>query len=97
MFSTNAKGQVSTGGELQIDKIVRDRIQNHICLRFGVAKEKRSAAKKLIPLTARFWGKIQWLNGGDMMHASELVKHTGRDMTFVSVCNFGSNTTRSSV
>ncbi|KAJ7097464.1 hypothetical protein C8R44DRAFT_835053 [Mycena epipterygia] len=37
----------------------------------------------LIPSPLEHWGKIQWLEGGDMMHASEIGKHGTRDMTYV--------------
>ncbi|KAJ6556751.1 hypothetical protein DFH09DRAFT_1489220 [Mycena vulgaris] len=39
----------------------------------------------LIPSPLEHWGKIQWLNDGDMMHASEIGKHGTRDMTHVKV------------
>ncbi|KAJ7634033.1 hypothetical protein B0H17DRAFT_1149760 [Mycena rosella] len=29
------------------------------------------------------WGKIKWLQGGDMMHTSELGKHGTRDMAYI--------------
>ncbi|KAJ7085256.1 hypothetical protein C8R44DRAFT_836380 [Mycena epipterygia] len=37
----------------------------------------------LIPSPLEHWGKIQWLEGGDMMHASEIGEHGTRDMTYV--------------
>jgi hypothetical protein len=39
----------------------------------------------LIPSSLEHWGKTQWLEGGDMMHASEIGKHGTRDMTYVKV------------
>ncbi|KAJ7100775.1 hypothetical protein B0H15DRAFT_919926 [Mycena belliarum] len=39
----------------------------------------------LITAPIEHWGKIQWLNGGDMMHASDIGKHGTRDMTYVKV------------
>ncbi|KAJ7728044.1 hypothetical protein B0H16DRAFT_1734811 [Mycena metata] len=41
----------------------------------------------LIPSPLEHWGKIQWLDGGDMMHASEIGKHGTRDMTYVKFNN----------
>ncbi|KAJ7238022.1 hypothetical protein C8J57DRAFT_1566608 [Mycena rebaudengoi] len=38
---------------------------------------------QLIAPSLEHWGKLQWREGGDMMHASEIGKHGGRDMTRV--------------
>ncbi|KAJ7937868.1 hypothetical protein B0H13DRAFT_2302339 [Mycena leptocephala] len=45
-----------------------------------------ATSAQILPLIAsplEHWGKIQWLEGGDMMHASEIGKHGTRDMTHV--------------
>ncbi|KAJ7739195.1 hypothetical protein B0H16DRAFT_1891140 [Mycena metata] len=45
-----------------------------------------TTSQQILPLIAsplEHWGKIQWLEGGDMMHASEIGKHGTRDMTYV--------------
>lgn len=41
----------------------------------------------IIPKDADAWGKIQWLNGGDMMHAREVMGPgtVGRDMSYIKV------------
>ncbi|KAG9042182.1 hypothetical protein FS837_011179 [Tulasnella sp. UAMH 9824] len=67
-----------------LQDLVYNRLANHIATRFEVS---RPAAKELIPTSATHWGKIQWLNDGDMMHASDfirdLTRHGRRDMMFV--------------
>jgi hypothetical protein len=44
-------------------------------------------AKKLIPPELPFWGKLKFLNDGDLVHAQDLSASRGsaRDMTFVKV------------
>ncbi|KAJ7816481.1 hypothetical protein B0H13DRAFT_2380359 [Mycena leptocephala] len=37
----------------------------------------------LLESNIEHWGKLQWLEGGDMMHASEIGQHGTRDMTYV--------------
>jgi hypothetical protein len=39
----------------------------------------------LLESNIEHWGKLQWLEGGDMMHASEIGQHGTRDMTYVKV------------
>lgn len=66
--------------------LVYNRLLNHIATRFDVL---RSSVKRIVPKTAVHWGKIQWLNDGDMMHALDFVRDPGRpgrrDMTFIKV------------
>lgn len=67
---------------MEFSSLVLTRIANHVALRFGV---DRKVARKLLPSTAVHWGKIQWLDGGDMMHASSMVTESHRDMSYVKV------------
>ncbi|KAG8961311.1 hypothetical protein FRC05_006248 [Tulasnella sp. 425] len=64
--------------------LISDRLVNHIATRFNA---RRSDVKSLIPRSAIHWGKLQWLNDGDMMHALDFIKDPSRpgrrDMTFV--------------
>ncbi|KAJ7896357.1 hypothetical protein B0H14DRAFT_2558270 [Mycena olivaceomarginata] len=57
-----------------------EKISKHLASCYNATREQ------IVPLIAshpEHWGKIQWLESGDMMHASELGKHGTRDMTHV--------------
>ncbi|KAF7372213.1 Transposase family Tnp2 protein [Mycena venus] len=59
---------------------LREKISKHLASCYNATREQ------IVPLIAshlEHWGKIQWLEGGDMMHASELGKHGTQDMTHV--------------
>ncbi|KAG8902453.1 hypothetical protein FRC00_007344 [Tulasnella sp. 408] len=68
----------------KLDELVYKRLINHIATRFETSL---STAKAIVPKTATHWGKIQWLNDGDMMHALDFIRDPSRpgrrDMTFV--------------
>ncbi|KAG8900769.1 hypothetical protein FRC00_011291 [Tulasnella sp. 408] len=68
----------------EFSTLVYDRLANHIATRFDAS---RIAVKAIIPKMATHWGKIQWLNDGDMMHTLDFIQDPTRpgrrDMTFV--------------
>jgi hypothetical protein len=61
---------------------LRKQISKYFATLYSVTSEQ---ILPLIPALLEHWGKIQWLNGGDMMHASEIGKHSTRDMTYIKV------------
>ncbi|KAJ7218476.1 hypothetical protein GGX14DRAFT_533319 [Mycena pura] len=66
-----------------VSATLRKQISEYLASIYNAAKQQIAA---LIPSHLKHWGKIQWLNGGDMMHSSEIGKHGTRDMTHVKVC-----------
>lgn len=59
------------------------KISKHLALCYDATYEQISS---LLEPTLEHRRKIQWLEGGDMMHASEIGKHGTRDTTHVKVC-----------
>lgn len=53
------------------EKLVSDQLINHVSTRYGV---QRSVARAIVPKMAIHWGKIQWVNDGDMMHALDFIR-----------------------
>ncbi|KAJ7612408.1 hypothetical protein DFH06DRAFT_1147325 [Mycena polygramma] len=56
------------------------KISRHLATCYSVT------SAQILPLVTspiEHWGKIQWLEGGDMVHASEMGKHGTRDMTHI--------------
>jgi hypothetical protein len=65
-----------------ITPALRKLISKYLASLYGKTSQE---IRPLIPSPLEHWGKIQWLEGGDMMHASEIGKHGTRDMTYVKV------------
>ncbi|KAJ7168417.1 hypothetical protein C8R43DRAFT_1085761 [Mycena crocata] len=63
-----------------ISGALRKQISSYLASLYNVTTQQ---ILPLILSPLEHWGKIQWLEGGDMMHASELGKHGTRDMTYV--------------
>lgn len=61
---------------------LRTQVAKHLASQHGVTIHQ---IRPFIPSVLQHWGKLQWLKGGDMMHASEMVKHGTRDMSYVKV------------
>lgn len=40
-----------------------------------------------IPDRLEEWGKVEWMDGGDTIHASDVTQSTGRDTSFIRVWN----------
>lgn len=60
----------------------RTQVAKHLAAQHGMTTQQMYA---FIPDTLEHWGKLQWLGGGDMMHASEMGKHGTRDMSYIKV------------
>ncbi|KZV78954.1 hypothetical protein EXIGLDRAFT_847001 [Exidia glandulosa HHB12029] len=61
----------------------RRKIARHLSVRFNNANAK--ALEQYVPTAIEAWGKVRRLDGGDTIHAREMVKrrHDERDATFV--------------
>ena len=59
---------------------MQGRLANALFAWFGTDPQ---VIRHVLPSDVETWGKIRRLNGGDTMHAAELVE---RDMTFIRVC-----------
>jgi hypothetical protein len=68
-----------------LDDIIRKDLVNSLATRFCVEPK---AARKLLPEAVEQWGKLRRLEGGDIMHAYDIVPKCmdGRDASFVCVC-----------
>ena len=69
-----------------VKAIVRKVLMNGLATRFDVSPQ---VARKFIPEVIEQWGKLRRLEGGDIMHAHDLVsrRKDGRDASFVRVCD----------
>ncbi|KAF8146842.1 hypothetical protein K438DRAFT_1910612 [Mycena galopus ATCC 62051] len=68
-----------------LSDLLRKQISTHLASIYNSTSDQLLS---LIPTPVEHWGKIQWLEGGDMMHASEIGKHGTRDMTYVKFNGF---------
>jgi hypothetical protein len=68
-----------------LDKTTRKVLVNGLATRFCVQSK---VAEKLLPEAVEQWGKLRRLEGGDIMHAHDIVpkRMDGRDASFVRVC-----------
>ena len=67
-----------------LDDAIRTILTNGLVTRFGVTF---NVAGKFIPEVVEQWGKLRRLEGGDIMHAHDIVskRMDGRDTSFVCV------------
>ena len=73
-----------------LDNIIRKVLMNSLATRFCV---EAKVAKKFLPEAVEKWGKLHRIEGGDIMHAHNIVpkRMDGRDASFVRVCELLSN------
>lgn len=71
-----------------LDKATRKVLTNGLATRFCVAPR---VAAKFLPKVVEQWGKLRRLEGGDIMHAHNIVskRMDGRDASFIRVCELG--------
>ena len=69
----------------RLDDTIRKVLTNGLATRFCVQPK---VAKKFLPEAVEQWGKLRRLEGGDIMHAHDIVakRMDGRDASFVRVC-----------
>jgi hypothetical protein len=69
----------------RLDDIIRKVLVNGLATRFCVQSK---VARKFLPEAVEQWGKLRRLEGGDIMHAHDIVakRMDGRDASFVRVC-----------
>ena len=67
-----------------LDQAIRKVLTNGLATRFCVSPR---VARKILPELVEQWGKLRRLEGGDIMHAHDIVsKHMdGRDASFIRV------------
>ena len=67
-----------------LDPTIRKVLTNGLVTRFGISLE---VAKKFLPKVVEQWGKLRRLEGGDIMHAHDIVSRCadGRDVSFIRV------------
>ena len=67
-----------------LDNTIRKVITNGLATRFCVLPR---VARKFIPEDVEQWGKLRHLEGGDIMHAHDIVPKCmdGRDVSFIHV------------
>jgi hypothetical protein len=67
-----------------LDDTIRKILVNGLATRFCVQPK---VARKFIPEEVEQWGKLRRLEGGDIMHADDIVRKRmdGRDASFVRV------------
>ena len=67
-----------------LDNTIRKVITNGLATRFCVLPR---VARKFIPEDVEQWGKLRCLEGGDIMHAHDIVpkRMDGRDASFIRV------------
>ena len=67
-----------------LDKMIRKVLVNCLATRFCV---KPTVARKFLPEAVEQWGKLRRLEGGDIMHADDIVpkRMDSRDASFVRV------------
>jgi hypothetical protein len=68
-----------------LDDTIRKVLVNGLATRFCVQPK---VARKFLPKEVEQWGKLRRLEGGDIMHAHDIVarRMDGRDASFVRVC-----------
>jgi hypothetical protein len=68
-----------------LDDTIHKVLVNGLATRFSVQPK---VAKKFLPEEVEQWGKLRRLEGGDIMHAHDIVlkRLDGRDASFVRVC-----------
>ena len=73
-----------------VDDTIRKVLVNSLATRFCV---KPTVARKFLPEAVEQWGKLRRLEGGDIMHAHDIVpkRMDGRDASFVRVRELLSN------
>jgi hypothetical protein len=76
-----------------LDDTIRKVLVNGLATRFCVQSK---VASKFLPKDVEQWGKLRRLEGGDIMHADDIVpkRMDGRDASFVRVCKLLSNVFR---
>ena len=76
-----------------LDDAIRKVLVNGLATRFCVEPK---IARKLLPEAVEQWGRLRRLDGGDIMHAHDIVpkRMDGRDASFVRVRGLLSNTFR---
>ena len=69
----------------RLDDTIRKVLVNGLATRFSVQPK---VARKFLPEAVEQWGKLRRLEGGDIMHAHNIVpkRMDGRDASFVRVC-----------
>jgi hypothetical protein len=69
----------------RLDDTIHKVLVNGLATRFCVQPK---VARKFLPENVEQWGKLRRLEGGDIMHAHDIVRKRmdGRDATFVRVC-----------
>jgi hypothetical protein len=74
----------------RLDDTIRKVLVNGLATRFSVEPK---VARKFLPETVEQWGKLRRLEGGDIMHAHDIVRERmdGRDASFVRVRKLSSN------
>ena len=67
-----------------LDPPIRKVLTNALVTRFGVSL---NVAKKFLPEVVEQWGKLRRLEGGDIMHAHNIISKCtdGRDVSFIRV------------
>ena len=67
-----------------LDPPIRKVLTNTLVTRFGVSL---NVAKKFLPEVIEQWGKLRRLEGGDIMHAHNIISKCtdGRDASFICV------------
>ncbi|KZW01195.1 hypothetical protein EXIGLDRAFT_666478 [Exidia glandulosa HHB12029] len=59
-------------------------LANVLAVWYGDSSDRlHTAIKKVLPPHIEEWGKVRRFDGGDTMHAADLVQHEERDMTYV--------------
>jgi hypothetical protein len=68
-----------------LDDTIRKVLTNGLATRFCVSSR---VARKFLPEDVEQWGKLRRLEGGDIMHAHDIVskRMDGRDASFIRVC-----------
>jgi hypothetical protein len=67
-----------------LDQAIRKVLTNGLATRFCVSPR---VARKFLPELVEQWGKLRRLEGGDIMHAHDIVskRMDGRDASFIRV------------
>jgi DeoR/GlpR family transcriptional regulator of sugar metabolism len=71
----------------RLDETIHKVVVNGLATRFGV---KPMVVRKFLPEAVEQWGKLRRLEGGDVMHAHDIVskRMDGRDASFVRVSEY---------
>lgn len=69
-----------------LDGAIRKILANGLATRFCTSSD---VTKKYLPKNVEQWGKLRRLEGGDIMHACDIVpkRRDGRDASFIRVRN----------